>query len=396
MKALVTTLMLGGCSIGLYAELPLDGEGTDSAAPDSASPESDADTDSDTDADTDVDIDTSLEELDITSVSPPYGSTAGGSQVVIQGGPFDSSAVVYFGGEVAGISSISGGSITAITPAVAEEGTRSVSVITDTHGGKLKDSFDYYQDGTGLAGAIGSIFWYDYVGNYWGGSSQTDGFAELTLIVPTDFHYWQFFVPTMDTCQPYGGTYSYSGDLYVYELGVSSLTITPSSGAATTLAWDEASLFFTADPIASNQYTKNAWYDLSAPTGGPLAGMGVEDVLRAGGNVTVTQPAIQGNNPPDIYRNQSVRWTAGDADWIIIYMLMLDATQTSIEQGIICVVSDDGVFDVNSSEFTSWTTGRQVNILFTPVRETTTILPHNNAESRVAGMYQMVGAGFSR
>ena len=34
--------------------------------------------------------------------------------------------------------------------------------------------------------------------------------------------------------------------------------------------------------------------------------------------------------------------------------------------------------------------------LFTPAREETTILPHNNSESRVAGMYQMVGAGFSR
>ncbi|MFT5683118.1 MAG: hypothetical protein ACI8RZ_004045 [Myxococcota bacterium] len=393
MKASILMLVLGGCSIGLYTETPLGA--SDSAATDTA-PAEEADADTDTDADTDVDIDTGLAALDVIRVSPPYGTTAGGSQVVIEGGPFDSSAVVYFGDEAAGISSINGGSITAITPPADEESTKSVTVITDTHGGKLKDAFDYFEDGTGLAGAVGSIFWYDYVGNYWGGTSAGEGFAEMSFIVPTDFHYWQFFVPTIDTCQPYGGTYAYSGELLVYELGVSSLTVTPSSGNPTTLAWDKNSLFFTADPIAGNQYTKNALYDLTAPTDGPLAGMAVQDFFRAGGDVTVSQPAIQGSNAPDIYRNQSFRWTAGNADWIMIYMLVLDASQTNVDQGIICVVSDDGAFDVSSTEFSAWPTGRQVNILFTPALELRTTLPHNNSESRIAGMYQMVGAGFSR
>jgi len=396
MKILAMMLFLGGCSIGLYTELPLNsdsGGSIDSATPDSGTSE---EADADTDADTDVDIDTKLSELDIATVNPPYGTTAGGSEVVIAGGPFDSSSVVYFGGEVAGVSSISGSSITAISPASDAEGIKSVAVITDTHGGKLDDAFEYFEDGTGMAGAIGSVFWYDYVGNYWGGTTTTEGFAELTFITPMDFHYWEFFVPTLDTCEPYGGTYTYSGNLYVYDFEVSNLTITPSSGTPTSLAWDESSLFFTTDPISSNQYTKNAWYDLEDPGSGPFQGLVVEDILRAGGDVIVSEPAIQGNNPPDISSNQSFRWTAGDADWIIIYMLMLDASQQNIDQGIICVVSDDGVFDVNSSEFSSWPTGRQVNILFTPVREEHALLPHNNAESRIAGMYQMVGAGFSR
>ena len=395
MKTPAMMLFLGGCSIGLDPHLSL---GQDSGSPviiDSGE-ESDADADADTDADTDIDIDPDLADLDITSISPAYGSTAGGSSVVIQGGPFDSSALVYFGEEVAGISNISGSSITAITPASAEEITKSVSVVTDTHGGKLKDAFDYYQDGTGLAGAIGSVFWYDYVGNYWKSTGGTSGYAELTFIVPTDFHYWEFYVPTMDTCQPYDGSYTYSGEVLVYDLDVSALTIAPSSGSPTSMAWNESTLFFSTDPIASNQYTKNAWYDLQAPGSGFLADMAVEDILRTSGNVTITQPAIQGNNPPNIDRNQAFRWTAGDADWIVIYMLMIDASNTSIEQGIICVVSDDGAFDVNTNEWSSWPTGRQVNILFTPAREETTILPHNNSESRVAGMYQMVGAGFSR
>lgn len=395
MKTPAMMLLLGGCSIGLDPQLPLDRDSGDPVVIDSGE-ESDADTDSDTDADTDIDIDPDLADLDITSISPPYGTTAGGSSVVIQGGPFDSSALVYFGEEVAGVSNISGSSITAITPSVSAEGTRNVSVVTDTHGGKLKDAFDYYEDGTGLAGAIGAVFWYDYVGNYWKSTGGTSGYAEMTFTVPIDFHYWEFYVPAMDTCQPYDGGYAYSGELYIYDLDVSALTITPSSGSATSMAWDESTLFFATDPIAANQYTKNAWYDLQVPGSGPLADMAVEDILRTSSDVTITQPAIQGNNPPNITRNQSFRWTAGFADWIVIYMLMIDDSNTGIEQGIVCVVSDDGAFDVSTGEWSSWTPGRQVNILFTPVREETTILPHNNSESRVAGMYQMVGAGFSQ
>ncbi|MDG1483541.1 MAG: IPT/TIG domain-containing protein [Myxococcota bacterium] len=394
MKASALMLVLGGCNIGLYAELPLNPDEADSGVIDTSVEEADADTDADTD--TDIDIDTGLDSLDVTQITPPYGTTAGGSQVVIDGGPFDSSAVVYFGDEVAGISSISGSSITVITPEVTSESTRSVTVITDTHGGKLKNAFDYYQDGAGLAGAIGSIFIYDYVGNYWKGGGATEGFAELTFVVPTDFHYWEFYAPTMDSCQPYGGSYAYGGELLVYELGVSALTVTPSSGTPTSLTWDEKSLFFRADSIAGNQYTKNAFYDLTALSGGALSGMAVNDILRAGGDVTVSQPAIQGNNPPDISRNQSFRWSSGSADWILIYMLMYDTKQQNIEQGIICVVADDGMFDISSSEFSSWPTGRRVDILFTPVREYNTILPHNDSESRIAGMYQMYGAGFSR
>ena len=394
MKASALVLVLGGCNIGLYTELPLNPDGSDSGVIDTSTEEADADTDADTD--TDIDIDTGLDVLDVLRVTPPYGTTAGGSEVIIDGGPFDGSAVVYFGDEVAGISSISGSSITVITPEVDAESTRSVTVITDTHGGKLKDAFDYYQDGTGLAGAIGSIFMYDFVGNYWKGGGATEGFAELTFVVPTDFHYWEFYAPTMDSCQPYGGSYAYSGELLVYELGVNALTVTPSSGTPTSLSWDESSFFFRADPIAGNQYTKNAFYDLTAPSSGPLSGMAVEDILRASGDVTISQPAIQGNNPPDISRNQSFRWTSGSADWILIYMLMYDTAQENIDQGIICVVADDGMFDISSSEFSSWPTGRRVDILFTPVREYNTTLPHNNSESRIAAMYQMYGAGFSR
>ena len=112
--------------------------------------------------------------------------------------------------------------------------------------------------------------------------------------------------------------------------------------------------------------------------------------------MSVSQPAIQGNNPPNISRNQSFRWTSGGADWILLYRVMLDASQQNVEQGIICVLSDDGVFDVSSTMFSSWPTNRQVNILFTAVQEDHQILPHNNSESRIAGMYQMVGAGFSQ
>ena len=83
------------------------------------------------------------------------------------------------------------------------------------------------------------------------------------------------------------------------------------------------------------------------------------------------------------------------ADRVIIEMVLLNADATDVDQQVTCVVWDDGNFTVPSSMWTSWPTDRQVNVLVSKLKESTGTLSFNNSESRMIGLYTIIGAGFS-
>ena len=66
---------------------------------------------------------------------------------------------------------------------------------------------------------------------------------------------------------------------------------------------------------------------------------------------------------------------------------------TDYESEVICVVSDDGHFTMNGSLFTSWPSGRQVDVVFTRAYESSTTLPHNNSQSRIIGEHTLMLIG---
>src|SRR5690349_116588 len=69
--------------------------------------------------------------LDVNDVSPDYGTTAGGETVMITGGPFDSSARVYFDGTEATVENATSTKLTVTTPEVpvSSAGTVDVKVV---------------------------------------------------------------------------------------------------------------------------------------------------------------------------------------------------------------------------------------------------------------------------
>lgn len=74
---------------------------------------------------------------------PATGSTQGGDEVVLYGGPFDETAEVRFGDRLATVTSWSTTTLTVATPSVAEEGAVDVAVTTVGGEGFVAEAFVY-------------------------------------------------------------------------------------------------------------------------------------------------------------------------------------------------------------------------------------------------------------
>jgi IPT/TIG domain len=389
-KAATLICLLPACTFGLVPFAP---SGSDSGLPGESDADTDSDSDADADTDTDTDTDTDPGGITIDRVSPGYGSTAGGTQVTIEGGPFDSSALVRFGGTAADVVTVGNNELVVETPSASAEGYVDVTVATDDGSGSLTSGFQYLTDGTGLAGAMGTVEWVHYNGSYWDGGTTDYGSAYIIFTEPTDAHWWDIYAP-LDSCED--ESYEFSGDIYAIDQSVSSITLTPSTGSAITATWDANYYGYLDDTLANNQFSQNGSYDLGTVTGDYYPPFSVSGFVKTPTSFSVSTPAISGTTPPNITRSQTINWTAGSADRVLIMMGLVNSAGTDYDQFIYCVATDDGAFAVPSSTWTSWPSDRQVNIWVGKAMESGALLDFNNSESRVLGIYWNFGAGFSR
>ena len=136
----------------------------------------------------------------ISNITPQFGSTSGGTTVTISGGPFDASATVDFAGYPAQVTSNNGISLTVQTPPFPGEGTSDITVNTNDGSQTAFSAFQFYTDGAGQTGAIGSVYYITSTGDYWGTSTVEISGANMTFVVPTEFEWWEFNASAMDTC----------------------------------------------------------------------------------------------------------------------------------------------------------------------------------------------------
>lgn len=353
--------------------------------------DSDADGDSDSDADSDADADADVITLD--TVTPNYDSTLGGAELIITGGPFDSSAKVYFGGVEGSVVEALAGRITAEVPPNTE-GIASVRVKTNTGDGTLPDAFTYWQDGTGKAGALGEFVWMQSVGSYW--SSFEEGYAFFLFVEPQDVSWWEvWYTNSLDSCEAEGFSPTALGSTYYYDPGVSSARVSPSSGSNINLTWDGSALYDAG--TLSSSFSSGA-YTLKAMTGGDFPAEDVPNFFQSAAASTLSSPSMAGSSPPLVSKNHTFTWNSASitADWITIVMQLLNSGATAADQTVTCIARNDGSFNIDGTKWTTWPTNRQVNIYFGPTREASGVLPWNNSEARIAGTWFMVGAGFSK
>ena len=327
----------------------------------------------------------------IDAIFPNYGSTAGGTAVEITGGPFDGSTTVSFAGEEATILSNAGTLLRVQTPSISSEGDVEVQV-TDGSGTRTA-GFTYYQDGTGLAGAFGYLSYATLTGSYWSETYET-GAAMAIFLVPQDIHWWELYAPSMDSCAA-SSSHSYSGDIYLQDMGESTLYMERSgTGSPFPLNLDSSNNTFISGELNSSVLFSNAAYDLVDFTG-KHPGFSVPQFGRTSQAPMVTSPPISGTSPPYLYQNTSFNWAPSGASWISIRMSIPNSTNDAYVADVYCIAQDDGSFTVDTSSLSPyWSSGGFIYVQFTRAYENNTILPHNNSQARMVGEYTLLGGGF--
>jgi hypothetical protein len=395
MRLMSMALLLSGCGLSVNTR-PND---TTDTGTDEADADTDTDTDTDSDTDTDTDTDVDMTAISIESVSPPYGPLSGGQSVLISGGPFGDSAVVTFGEAEAETTLVTANEIVATVPVQDVAGAVTVSVVVGSDGGQREGGYTYFDNAEGLAGTLGWSTWAELTGGYWNGGSYSVGAIRFLFLEPLDLHAWQLTTPTMDSCVG-DGEYSYTGDIFVLDLGVEEVTLIPQVGEPFTVPYNPSgatnNYFFELDPISQSSFVSGGWYDLDLMTSGTLAGLAADDFFRNTSPLEVLEPAISGSTAPTVTPDQLFRWTPASNAWVELSMGVVSADGTVFEDFVTCIAADDGEFQMDSTKFAAWASGRQINVYVTAVREAGGVLEHNFSDSRIVGQSQLIGAGFSR
>ncbi len=345
------------------------------------------------DADADADADTDG-TISITGLDPYYGTTVGGQTVTISGGPFDSSATVRFGANTATIQNFGTSSLRVTTPSASGEGTVDVLVTTDDGSGSAQDAFLYFEDGAGKAGLVGDIGWYVYLGNFWKDPTPF-GAAWFSVMVPDDFHLWEWYAPGTDNCVD--DSYSPTSKIYVYEVDSRTAVMRPSSGSSTTLTWDSFALQYAYEDLSAAQYQANTTYNLDTIESSDFVPIEVTRLAKTPATFNITAPTMTGSAPARVSRSSfNIRWSGSGGDATIIMAHMYNAAGTAIDQSVYCVVNDDGDFTIPSSAWSGFSSGRYIQVVVKRMVEQGGTVTYNNSESRVVGSYANVGLVMSQ
>lgn len=392
-RSLALLALTSGCSFGIYdPDHPYTADtGVLDSEPDAdTDTDADADSDADSDSDSDTDSDADADTLRVTSVTPSYGTTAGNAQVVITGGPFDSSASVRFGGSAATVDSVTSTEIHVHTPSASAEGTVDVLVSTSASSGTLTSGFYYIEDAAGRTGVIGTLAWSHYVGDSWDASVHDDGYAWYVYTVPTNLTYAKMYSTSMDTCT---SGYSPSGDLYIYDFGVATATWNSSSGAGLNFGWDSSYGEYSMASVTNTQFVQGDRYDQATLSGTEFPAFSMPNISRTPSSFTVNSPNLSASNPPFVSKSAfTLSWSgAGSGDLIVADILLLSADTSTVVEEVSCSLTDDGSFNVPSSVWHSWANNRYLIVSVGRATLGTGTVPYNNGNSEVAGVYNVVG-----
>ncbi|HCH66794.1 MAG TPA: hypothetical protein DFR83_28585 [Deltaproteobacteria bacterium] len=327
-----------------------------------------------------------LLEIAIDTITPAYGTTAGGDTVTLTGGPFDTTAVVQLAGATAIVASASATELVVTTPATTEAGLAAVSVETTTGRGDRADAFRYWEDARGRYGLVGVVERAHHTGTYWDGGTPDDLHRATVYFTEPHQHRWyERFTPTLETCR--SETATSEASFVFFDPGVAAITLQPSAGASLELVYD--GMGFTAE---APEVTAGSRYDLLG-LGGILPSDDVAAVLdMPEAAPSVSNPPISSTDNPFVSQFHTFQWTPTGADWVLIAMTIENSAADDGFETVFCAVNDDGEFDFDGSSFTGWSGNKQAIITVSAVYDQhEATLPWNQGLSSIAGMMTTVG-----
>jgi len=324
--------------------------------------------------------------VDVEAVSPEYATTLGGKMDIL-GGPFDDSARVFVDELEAEVISVERDAIRVSLPEL-DLGWADVRVEVEDGEGSLDEAFRVYQDGTGLAGSLGALEWYELQGSFWTQDSQDFGTAWWGLIEPQDTHYWSIFGVQDNNCI---SNPSFP-QLQVIATGADQVVLESEQTSVTLVAAEDE--IFDAS-LLSQDYLEWADYALPSLSGTELPEFGIDRLASTPGSFDLYTPDFSKSTPPSLSADELVfEWGEVDAQRIIIQVeRRAQSDIEDIQETVVCVVDNDGSFEIPADTWAAdWDQDEWLYLYVGAVREDGGIIPLNNSDSRVAGIYWLLGA----
>ena len=331
--------------------------------------------------------------VSISTVEPTHAIVDGGTEVVITGENFDETTEVFFGEEKVRIDSVTPTTLIIQTPKIEEEGAVDITVQsptdTDTY-----SSFYFFSNEAGNTGAVGVLRSYSLQGNYWSqGSTFDNAEIEIYFLKTDQFHWWELFVPAMNTCMM--TDYVTSVDYTLYDFQEPQIQLQAANHDPLTLEWNEENGNYSIFGLTPADLPDETPFDL-LPFSNFLQGIGVLDFAMTSKSVEILAPYLNGNYPPMIEQDQLFIWEPTGADWIGISLKYYPSLSDNMTfETMICIVEDTGDFVVDGSLFSQWNSGRPIEIFFGRFVEHQSILPYNNSTARIAGEHVTFASGYT-
>lgn len=327
--------------------------------------------------------------LAIDAVAPAFGTNAGGTEVIVSG-QFDDDTVLGFGGREATISSRTATQLVAVVPASADTGPVDVTVASGARSAVLEGGYEYWADGTGRAGTFGFAELYHMVGGYW---SDPNDFAAASFgfIEPSDWEPYLEYATALDTCSAVD---AYTAEPAWIVTGAAAWEF-EANGPSFELPEDpDVPGLFASDavlaPVPVNEVVAGASYDLHAQPAN--AAWPINDLASAvtiPSAFTVSAPNLAAAAAPPQKKNTfTITWSGSGGDYVMILLMRRDVPTPTI---VTCAANDDGEFLVPGATWATWPVGVFMDVLVGRVVVDRGLLPTNNAENRVAGVYWVYG-----
>ena len=323
----------------------------------------------------------------IQRIDPPWGSGAGGTEVLLEGPGLGQISAVRFDGDDGEIVEQDENTVRVLTPATPS-GEVQVEVLGPC--GQDGGTWQAFPDATGRGSAIGHFEWNEYIGAYWAEDVNNFGRASFAFTEPFDGHYWDTYANADDTCIN-GGTDWSTAEAYPAEVDLSvSMTNTPMR-----LPWSDNDAQWVGE-FGATQWAFNVPVLMDIVPSGPLTGLELDRLARTPTRFQVTEPEMRGSIPTYVDRDDlTFQWDTVTADRIVIE-LGYAADQQNVSESVSCVALNDGEFTVDGSLFQqTWSYEALIFTRVSAVREGGSTVPLNNGESRVTAAHTVFGILFT-